>query len=81
MRIRKCLKEFNFRHIVTDHSIFISSALIGGPVVIIALYVDDIILFMNDLKMLEIVKGSYEKFEMKDLRELHYFLGIQVVRD
>jgi hypothetical protein len=82
MRIRKCLEEFNFRHIAADHSIFISGALIGGPVVIIALYVDDMILFTNDSKMLEIVKGKLRKeFEMKDLGELHYFLGIQVVRD
>lgn len=49
---------------------------------IIAVYVDDLILVCNDLELLKTTKESLNaSFDMRDLGELHYFLGIQVMRD
>jgi hypothetical protein len=51
-------------------------------VVIVAVYVDDLLILTNDLATL----GGFKKelsnrFEMKDLGEVHFCLGIQVTRD
>ena len=46
------------------------------------LYVDDLLLFGSDLKLLEQVKGMLsKKFKMKDLGEVSYYLGMQVSRN
>jgi hypothetical protein len=48
-------------------------------IVVIVIYVDDLIIIgdsdvnISDLKLLK------QKFEMKDLGELRYFLGIEVI--
>jgi hypothetical protein len=45
-------------------------------------YVDDLILVCNDQnKLLYIKKELSQKFEMKDLGELHFFLGMEVERN
>jgi hypothetical protein len=45
-------------------------------------YVDDLILVCNDQnKLLQIKEELSQKFEMKDLGELHFFLGIEVERN
>jgi hypothetical protein len=49
--------------------------------IICVLYVDDLILIGSDPKILNHVKtGLKKKFEMTDLRVLHYFLGLQVLQ-
>jgi hypothetical protein len=53
----------------TDHAI-----------VIIIIYVDDLIITRNnDGDIFDLKKLLKQKFEMKDLGELHYFLGIKVI--
>ncbi len=48
----------------------------------IVVYVDDLILVCNDQnKLLQIKKELSQKFEMKDLGELHFFLGMEVERN
>ena len=54
----------------------------GGMVVFPVLYVDDILLLGSDIGMLSMVKVWLEKmFDMKDLREANYILGIKRHRD
>ena len=49
---------------------------------IIALYVDDIVLATNDTTMLEKENSLLkERFEMEDSSEIHYCLGISITRD
>ena len=49
---------------------------------IIALYVDDIVLATNDTTMLEKEKSLLkERFEMEDRGEIHYCLGMSITRD
>ena len=47
-----------------------------------SLYVDDILLIGNDIEVLSSVKGWLQKqFDMKDLGEANYILGIKLLRD
>ena len=46
------------------------------------LYVDDILLIGNDVETLsKVKKWLVEQFQMKDLGEASYILGIQIIRD
>ena len=46
------------------------------------LYVDGILLIGNDVETLSIVKKWLaEQFQIKDLGEASYILGIQIIRD
>ena len=46
------------------------------------LYVDDILLIGNDIGLLsDVKKWLVEKFQMKDLGQASYVLGIQIIRD
>ena len=50
--------------------------------VFLVLYVDDILLVGNDVETLSNVKKWLdEQFQMKDLGEASYILGIQIIRD
>ena len=51
-------------------------------VVFMVLYVDDILLTVNDVKLLLLVKIWFStQFQMKDLGEMQYIFGIKVLRD
>ena len=54
----------------------------NNKVVFLILYVDDILLIGNDVDILSNVKKWLaEQFQMKDLGEASYVLGIQIIRD
>ena len=54
----------------------------GSKIPFLVLYVDDILLIVNDIPMLESVKTWLGKcFSMKDLGEAQYKLGIKIYRD
>ena len=77
-RLCQHLKSLGFQQSSCDPCIFINNA--SG--VIIAVWVDDLIILGKDLSSIDKVKeGLRAEFEMKDLGELQYFLGIQVQRD
>jgi len=51
-------------------------------VVLISLYVDDLIITGNLVKLIDGIKEQLSQvFEMKDLGELNYYLGLDVLRD
>jgi hypothetical protein len=53
-----------------------------GYIVLISLYVDDLIITRNVEKLINEIKKQLSKvFEMKDLGELHYCLGLEVWRN
>jgi hypothetical protein len=55
---------------------------VGSHLIIRVLCVDDLILTSSDPKLLNHVKTSLKmKFEMTDLGYLHYFLGLQVLKN
>ena len=50
--------------------------------VMIAIYVDDMLFFSKNIEMLEKKKREILKeFQVKDLGELHYVVGMSIVRD
>ena len=54
---------------------------VDGPLIILVIYVDDLILIGSDPKIINHVKASLKKmFDMIDLGYLHYFLGLQVLQ-
>ena len=60
-----------------DYSLFIYKH--GTDITILAVYVDDIILTGSNLEHIQSVKQDlHDKFSIKDLGVLHYFLGIEV---
>ena len=46
--------------------------------VILLLYVDDLFLIGNEKKISQCKKKLATEFEMKDLRLMYYFLGLEV---
>lgn len=49
--------------------------------VIILVYVDDLLITRNDMDMINDLKGVLnQNFKMKDLGDLRYFLGIEILR-
>lgn len=60
-----------------DYSLF--TKITGGKTTIVAIYVDDIIVTCDNLVEINDLKFHlHQAFNIKDLVELHYFLGIEV---
>jgi hypothetical protein len=77
-RIRLFLKSIGFEQTYSDPCVYINKE----TDIIIAMWVDDLIIFGKDMASINDLKAQLnEEYEMKDLGELKYFLGIQVHRD
>ena len=77
-RIRHFLKSIGFDQLYSDPCVYINKT----TEIVIALWVDDLIIFGKDMASISALKAQLnEEYEMKDLSELKYFLGIQVHRD
>ena len=78
-----------FHHVVTSYGFEVSKVedcvyrkFSGSGFVFLVLYVDDILLAGNDMRLLQDTKKFLSKnFEMKDLGEASFVLGIQILRD
>ena len=74
------IKAFGFVQNVEEFCVY--KKLSGSFVAFLVLYVDDILLIGNDVKLLESVKEYLNsQFSMKDLGEAAYILGIKIYRD
>ena len=63
----------------SDNSLYIRSDS-ESPIIII-IYVDDLVIESEHLVDINKVKSLLsDKFEMTDMKELHYFFGIEVIR-
>ena len=61
----------------TDTSLFVYRR--GGDTVYLLLYVDDIVLTASSTQLLRpVIHALQHEFSMKDLGELHHFLGMHV---
>ena len=79
-RFGKAVKSHGYCQGQVDHTMFYKHT--GeGKVAILFVYVNDIILTGNDNKELERLKKALAKeFEIKDLDDLKYFLGMEFTR-
>ena len=74
------LKDLKFLQSSSDPCIYTSIS--DGVLCIIAIYVDDIIIACKSLDYLAKIKLALStRYKMKDLGELHYFLGVNIVQD
>lgn len=74
------IKNFGFKENEVDNCIYVKFR--GRNFVFLILYVDDILLASGDKNMLLETKRFFSsKFDMKDLGEAAYVLGIQIHRD
>ncbi len=63
-----------------DFSVYVVQ--VGDVKFFIIVYVDDLILVCNNKdKLLQVKEKLFRKFKMKDLGDLHFFLGMEVERD
>jgi transposase InsO family protein len=75
-----CLAALNFTRLQSDHCVYKFDN--HRVLIVVALYVDDLLIASNSLQHLErFKKGLTRRFNMKDLGEAHFVLGIQVARD
>ena len=77
-KITQYLHRIDFRMSKSDNSLYVRSD--SSPIVII-LYVNDLVIGAEHLVDINKVKSLLSsKFEMIDMKELYYFLGIEVFR-
>jgi len=74
------LKSLGFTRTISDHSIYVRNSSEG--LIIVGVYVDDLTIAAANVDTLARFKTEMSKrYEMKDLGELHFILGLQVKRD
>ena len=79
-KIDVALKRRGFNTLPSDYCIYVWRQ--GPIIIIIALYVDDLLLASNDLERLSQFKSDLTtEFEMEDLGEANFILGIDIKRD
>ncbi len=79
-KIDTFLVESGFTRSIADHSLYFMQE--GQHVVIVIIYVDDLIILASLMSSMKALKAMLEKeYEMSDLGELHFCLGVEFVRD
>ena len=74
------LVEFGFHALHSDCCVYIKRA--GRTVMFVLVYVDDLLLVTNDTAELTATKAALsDRFDMKDMGEAHFILGVQIRRD
>jgi len=77
-KIGRYLVTSGFQTSNVDFSLYVKKTNCG--IVVIVIYVDDLIVTRdNDEDIFDLKKLLKQKFEMKDLGELHYFFNIEVI--
>lgn len=80
IKIDEHLRGSDFQRSASDPNLYIKKK--DGDLVILVIYVDDLVITGNSLKLIDEVKTDLGKaFEMTDLGLLHYCLGIEVWQD
>jgi hypothetical protein len=78
-RFRRAVCAMGYRQCNGDHTVFYRHS--NQRITILAVYVDDIIIIGDDeAEILRLKKCLSRVFEVKDLGQLRYFLGIEIAR-
>jgi Reverse transcriptase (RNA-dependent DNA polymerase) len=78
-RFKRAMLGMGYQQINADHTAFFRRY--GGHITMLAVYVDDMIITDDDESEITQLKMKLGKeFEVKDLSQLRYFLGIEVAR-
>ena len=80
LKFNDTITSFGFKENTVDRCIYLKVS--GSKIIFLILYVDDILLATNDLGLLFETKNFLSKnFEMKDMGEASYVIGIEIFRD
>jgi hypothetical protein len=80
LKFNDTIKRFGFKENVEDNCVYAKFK--SGKYIFLILYVDDILLASSDVSLpLETKKFLSSNFDMKDLGEASYVLGIEIHRD
>lgn len=78
-RFSKFMRKIGYKQSDADHTLFVKSY--GDKVTALIVYVDDMVVTGNDPDEINTLQGLLSReFELKDLGDLRYFLGIEVAR-
>nr|GFC00291.1 putative reverse transcriptase, RNA-dependent DNA polymerase [Tanacetum cinerariifolium] len=78
-RFTLAMKMYGFKQSNSDHTLFLKNR--KNYVTCLIIYADDMVITENDEEEIKRLKeGLFIEFEMKDLGNLKYFLGIEVLR-
>ena len=78
-RITTAMKRFGYRQSNSDHTLFLRNN--GDQITCLVIYVDDMVITGNNAQKIDKLKSQlFQEVEMKDLGQLKYFLGIEVLR-
>ncbi|KAI5323445.1 hypothetical protein L3X38_032517 [Prunus dulcis] len=80
LKFDKVITTFGFSENKFDECIYLKVS--GSKFIFLVLYVDDILLASSDFQLLKSTKEMLSKsFDMKDMGEAHFVLGIEILRD
>jgi len=80
LKFNDTIVSFGFKENTVDQCIYLKVS--GSKFILLILYVDDILLATNDLGLLiETKRFLSNNFEMKDMGEAYYVIGIEIFRD
>ena len=78
VRFASFLKSLGYSQGHSDHTLFTKVSKVGKVAVLI-IYGNDIVLFGDDhTEIIQLKKRIGDEFEIKDLKKMKYFLGIEV---
>lgn len=78
-KLRNCLMELGFKCSVSDNCLFYR--FVNDMLTLILVYVDDILVTGDShTEVLAVIEVLHTKFKLKNLGDVHYFLGIEVTR-
>jgi len=77
LKFNDTIVSFRFKENTVDRRIYLKAS--GSKVIFLILYVDDILLATNDFSLLHDTKKFLSSnFEMKDMGEASYVIGIEI---
>ena len=80
LKFNDTITSFGFKENTVDWYIYLKVS--GSKFIFLILYVDDILLASSDLGLLHETKKFLSKnFEMKDMDEVTYAIGIEIFQD
>ena len=77
-RFTTTMKKFGYKQSNSDHTLFLNKE--KGRITCLIIYVDNMVITGNNEEEISNLKKLFMEFEMKDLGNLKYFLGIEVLR-
>ena len=80
LRFHKAILTYDFKMIEEDHCVYVKRS--NDKLAILSLYVDDILIAGNDKEFVFAIKRWLStNFDMKDMGEADYILGVKIERD